>query len=136
MVRLQSLARSSAMELSDCSPCQACVARGKGRGSSRLALAIDDRRQGPCGGRSHREPENQSGRRLEPGDLITWPDGERAKVTWVSSDGRRFRVEGLPTLLCATDSFKGRKDRFAMLSPKLLELLRDWYLSGTQSCLV
>ena len=40
--------------------------------------------------------------KLTPGDLIRWPDGERAKVIWVSEDGERFRVEGLPTLLRAT----------------------------------
>ena len=43
--------------------------------------------------------------KLIPGDLIEWPDGERAKVVWVSEDGERFRVVGLPTLLRATDSF-------------------------------
>ena len=30
-------------------------------------------------------------------------------------------------LLLRIEQSKGRKDRFAMLSPKLLELLRDWY---------
>jgi site-specific recombinase XerD len=30
-------------------------------------------------------------------------------------------------LLLRVEQGKGRKDRFAMLSPKLLELLRDWY---------
>ena len=44
--------------------------------------------------------------KLMPGDLIEWPDGERATVTWVSDDGTRFRVEGLRTLLRATDSFR------------------------------
>ena len=44
--------------------------------------------------------------KLTPGDLIRWPDGERAKVIWVSEDGERFRVEGLPTLLQATDDFR------------------------------
>jgi hypothetical protein len=44
--------------------------------------------------------------KLVPGDIIRWPDGERATVTWVSEDGERFRVEGLPTLLRATDSFR------------------------------
>ena len=44
--------------------------------------------------------------KLTPGDLIRWPDGERAKVIWVSEDGERFRVEGLPTLLRATDDFR------------------------------
>ena len=44
--------------------------------------------------------------KLTPGDLIQWPDGERAKVIWVSEDGERFRVEGLPTLLRATDDFR------------------------------
>ena len=43
--------------------------------------------------------------KLVPGDIIQWPDGERATVTWVSEDGERFRVEGLPTLLRATDAF-------------------------------
>ena len=42
---------------------------------------------------------------LMPGDLIQWPDGERAEVVWVSENGERFRVAGLPTLLRATDSF-------------------------------
>ena len=37
--------------------------------------------------------------KLVPGDIIQWPDGERATVTWVSEDGERFRVEGLRTLL-------------------------------------
>jgi hypothetical protein len=44
--------------------------------------------------------------KLAPGDTIEWPDGERAKVIWVSEDGERFRVEGLPTLLRATDDFR------------------------------
>jgi hypothetical protein len=44
--------------------------------------------------------------KLMPGDLIQWPDGERAEVVWVSEDGERFRVAGLPTLLRATDSFR------------------------------
>jgi hypothetical protein len=44
--------------------------------------------------------------KLAPEDIIEWPDRERAKVTWVSEDGERFRVEGLPTLLRATDSFR------------------------------
>jgi hypothetical protein len=39
-------------------------------------------------------------------DVIEWPDGQRAKVIWVSEDGERFRVAGLPTLLRATDSFR------------------------------
>jgi integrase/recombinase XerD len=30
-------------------------------------------------------------------------------------------------LLLRIEQGKGRKDRFAMLSPKLLDLLRDWY---------
>jgi integrase len=30
-------------------------------------------------------------------------------------------------LLLRIEQGKGRKDRFAMLSPQLLELLRDWY---------
>src|SRR5271169_5497661 len=30
-------------------------------------------------------------------------------------------------LLLRIEQGKGRKDRYAMLSPKLLELLRDWY---------
>src|SRR6202040_2733618 len=30
-------------------------------------------------------------------------------------------------LLLRIEQGKGRKDRFAMLSPRLLELLRDWY---------
>ena len=44
--------------------------------------------------------------KLTPGDLIEWPDGERAEVVWVSEDGERFRVVGLPMLLRATDSFR------------------------------
>ena len=43
--------------------------------------------------------------KLVPGDIIRWPDGERATVTWVSEDGERFRVEGLRTLLRTTDNF-------------------------------
>jgi site-specific recombinase XerD len=39
------------------------------------------------------------------------------KVSDVDSERRLLRIE----------QGKGRKDRFAMLSPKLLELLRDWY---------
>jgi integrase/recombinase XerD len=30
-------------------------------------------------------------------------------------------------MLLRIEQGKGRKDRFAMLSPRLLELLRDWY---------
>jgi integrase len=30
-------------------------------------------------------------------------------------------------LLLRIEQGKGRKDRFAMLSPRLLDLLRDWY---------
>jgi hypothetical protein len=37
--------------------------------------------------------------KLAPDDIIEWPDGERGTVTWVSEDGARFRVEGLPSLL-------------------------------------
>jgi hypothetical protein len=48
---------------------------------------------------------NRSIPKLLPGDTIEWPDGERARVSWVSEDGERFRVEGLPTLLRATDAF-------------------------------
>ena len=44
--------------------------------------------------------------KLTPGDLIEWPDGERAKVIWVSEDGERFRVAGLSTLLRAPNSFR------------------------------
>jgi hypothetical protein len=44
--------------------------------------------------------------KLAPEDIIEWPDGERGTVTWVSEDGERFRVEGLPTLLRTTDSFR------------------------------
>ena len=44
-------------------------------------------------------------RKLMPGDVIEWSDGERAKVVWVSEDGSRFRVHGLPTLLRAADAF-------------------------------
>jgi hypothetical protein len=35
--------------------------------------------------------------KLAPDDIIEWPDGERRTVTWVSEDGDRFRVEGLPS---------------------------------------
>ncbi len=44
--------------------------------------------------------------KLAPGDIIQWPDGERAKVAWISEDGERFRVEGLPSLLRTTDDFR------------------------------
>jgi hypothetical protein len=44
--------------------------------------------------------------KLMVGDVIQWPDGERAKVTWVAEDSERFRVEGLTTLLRATDDFR------------------------------
>jgi hypothetical protein len=44
--------------------------------------------------------------KLIPGDLIEWPDGERAEVIWVAENGERFRVVGLPTLLRATDGFR------------------------------
>ncbi|MGY8668492.1 hypothetical protein Q3C01_39835 [Bradyrhizobium sp. UFLA05-109] len=43
--------------------------------------------------------------KLMPDDTIEWSDSERAKVAWVSEDGSRFRVHGLPTLLRATDAF-------------------------------
>jgi hypothetical protein len=38
--------------------------------------------------------------KLVRGDVVEWPDGERAKI------GERFRVEGQPTLLRATDDFR------------------------------
>jgi hypothetical protein len=44
--------------------------------------------------------------KLLPDDLIEWPDGERATVTWVSDDATRFRVEGLPSLLRTADNFR------------------------------
>jgi hypothetical protein len=44
--------------------------------------------------------------KLAPEDIIEWPDGERAKVMWVSEDRAFFRVEGLPSLLRATDDFR------------------------------
>ena len=44
--------------------------------------------------------------KLMPGDLIEWPDGERAEVVWGSEDGERFRVAGLPTLLRTADNFR------------------------------
>ena len=44
--------------------------------------------------------------KLTPGDLIEWPDGERAEVVWVSENSERFCVAGLPTLLRTTDSFR------------------------------
>jgi hypothetical protein len=43
--------------------------------------------------------------KLVPGDVVEWPDRERAKVIWVSEDGAHFRVEGLATLLRTADSF-------------------------------
>jgi hypothetical protein len=53
--------------------------------------------------------------KLAPEDIIEWPDGERAKVVWVSEDGDRFRVEGLPSLLRAADSFRViRRGRLAV----------------------
>jgi hypothetical protein len=53
--------------------------------------------------------------KLAPDDIIEWPDGERGTVTWVSEDGERFRVEGLPSLLRATDSFRViRRGRLAV----------------------
>ena len=57
----------------------------------------------------------QSIPKLEPEYIIEWPDVERAKVAWVSEDGERFRVEGLPTLLRATDGFRViRRERIAV----------------------
>ena len=44
--------------------------------------------------------------KLAADDIIEWPDGERGTVTWVSEDGERFRVGGLPTLLLTTDDFQ------------------------------
>ena len=44
--------------------------------------------------------------KLMPDDVIEWPDSERVTVVWVSDDGMRFRVEGLPTLLRTTDDFR------------------------------
>lgn len=57
----------------------------------------------------------QSIPKLAPEYIIEWPDGRRARVTWVSEDGMRFRVEGLPSLLRATDSFRVvRRGRIAV----------------------
>ena len=53
--------------------------------------------------------------KLAPDDIIEWPDCELATVTWVAENGERFRVKGLPTLLRATDSFRGvRSGRLAV----------------------
>jgi integrase len=38
-----------------------------------------------------------------------------------------LRVVSFSRPLLRIEQGKGRKDRYAMLSPKLLELLRDWY---------
>jgi integrase len=39
-------------------------------------------------------------------------------------------------MLLRIEQGKGRKDRFAMLSPRLLELLRDWYrIASSPGCL-
>jgi hypothetical protein len=64
----------------------------------------------------------QTIRKLVPNDVVEWPDGERGTVTWVSEDGERFRVEGLPSLLRTTDSFRGTSSPQRFINRRQLAL--------------
>ena len=44
---------------------------------------------------------------ISPGDLIRWPDDrELYTVSWISSCGQFFRVNGIPTRLRTSDNFE------------------------------
>jgi integrase/recombinase XerD len=45
-------------------------------------------------------------------------------------------VISIPSACCCASSGKGRKDRHAMLSPQLLQLLRDWWREGRRRSLL
>ena len=69
--------------------------------------------------------------------LLEAAPGPKYKAALSASYGAGLRVSEVVSLkvsdvdskrmLLRIEQGKGRKDRFAMLSPKLLELLRDWY---------
>ena len=44
-------------------------------------------------------------------DVIEWPDGQRAKVIWVSEDGERFRVAGLTDAAACDGQLSGGQER-------------------------
>jgi integrase/recombinase XerD len=69
--------------------------------------------------------------------LLEAAPGPKYKAALSAANAAGLRVSGVVALkvsdidserlLLRIEQGKGRKDRFAMLSPKLLELLRDWY---------
>src|SRR5438045_8755116 len=69
--------------------------------------------------------------------LLQAAPGPKYRAAFATAYGAGLRVSEVVTLkvgdidsermLLRIEQGKGRKDRFAMLSPRLLELLRDWY---------
>jgi integrase/recombinase XerD len=69
--------------------------------------------------------------------LIEAAPGPKYKAMFAAAYGAGLRVSEVvalkvndidsPRMLIRVEQGKGRKDRYAMLSPQLLELLRDWY---------
>ena len=98
-------------------------------------------RSGRSGPASHPGPRAaQSAPRSEPEEvaqLLEAAPGPKYKAALSAAYGAGLRVSEVVSLkVCDIDSQrmlirieqgKGRKDRYAMLSPQLLELLRDWW---------
>ena len=77
--------------------------------------------------------------------LLEAAPGPKYKAAFAAAYGAGLRVSEVSSLkvsdidskrmLIRVEQGKGRKDRHAMLSPQLLELLRDWYRIGAASAL-
>src|SRR2546427_2269775 len=81
-----------------------------------------------------REPRKMPVSPEEVARLLEAAPGPKYKAALSAAYGAGLRVSEVVALkvdserlLLRIEQGKGRKDRFAMLSPKLLELLRDWY---------